>query len=189
MHIIYLHGFCSSTTSFKAQLTKQYVEDDEKHSLFLINLSFCPVDAMAILEAHIATLGDKPWGLIGSSLGGFYATYLGEKYNKKSVLINPAVFAHELLSKVLGKNKNYHSGETFLFTQEHLDQLESMHVPTVQQPNNILLLTQTGDEVLDYKQGVEDYKGCKQIIIEGGDHGFSNYAQYLDKTFEFLQRT
>ena len=106
MHTIYLHGFCSSTASFKAQLVKQYVERDGKHTLFLIDLSYCPADAMETVEAHIATLSDKDWGLIGSSLGGFYATHLGEKYSKKSVLINPAVFAYELLSKLLGENIN-----------------------------------------------------------------------------------
>jgi len=187
VHIIYLHGFCSSAASFKAQLVKGYVEGDARHSLFLINLPFCPAEAMALVEAHIATLNNESWGLIGSSLGGFYSTYLGEKYGKKSVLINPAVFAHELLSRLLGENKNYHTGEVFSFTQKHLHQLQGMHVANIKQPANILLLTQTGDEVLDYKRGVEYYQGSEQVVIEGGDHGFSDYADYLDKTFEFLE--
>lgn len=187
MHVIYLHGFCSSAASFKAQLVKQYIERDKKHSLFLIDLPYAPQEAMALVESHIATLQGQQWGLIGSSLGGFYTTYLSEKYGKRGVLINPAVFAHQLLSHVLGKNKNYHSGQVFEFTDAHLQQLERLHLPQLKQAENLLLLTQTGDEVLDYQQGVDYYQGSEQIVIDGGDHGFADYAHYLDKTFKFLE--
>jgi predicted esterase YcpF (UPF0227 family) len=187
VHIIYLHGFCSSAASFKAQLVMQYVEKNKRNTLFLPDLSFCPDKAMDFVESHIATLNGQQWGLVGSSLGGFYATYLAEKYGKKAVLINPAVFAHELLLRLLGENKNYHSGEVFTFTKAHLEQLETMYIPVLSRPKELLLLTQNGDEVLDYSQGVEYYQGAEQIVIEGGDHSFADYAQYLDKTFKFLE--
>ena len=186
MHIIYLHGFCSSVASFKAQLVKNYIEQRDGDSVFLCDLPPSPAQAMLIIESHIASLGDTPWGLVGSSLGGFYATYLGEKYNKKAVLINPAVDAQVLLRHVLGKNENYHTGEVFDFTEEHLSELEKLQVPTLTHAENFLLLTQTGDEVLDFQKGVDYYQGSRQVVIEGGDHGFSNYANYLDKTFDFL---
>jgi predicted esterase YcpF (UPF0227 family) len=187
VHVIYLHGFCSSAASFKAQLVKQYVQRDEKHSVFLIDLPYSPNEAMARVESHIATLKGQQWGLIGSSLGGFYTTYLSEKYGKRGVLINPAVYAHQLLSRLLGENKNYHSGQVFEFTESHLQQLEAMYLPQLSHAKNLLLLTQTGDEVLDYKQGVEYYRNSQQVIIDGGDHGFADYENYLDKTFEFLE--
>jgi predicted esterase YcpF (UPF0227 family) len=187
VHVIYLHGFCSSAASFKAQLVRQYVERDEAHSLFLIDLPYSPEEAMALVESHIATLKGRNWGLIGSSLGGFYTTYLSEKYRKRGVLINPAVYAHQLLSRVLGENKNYHSGQVFEFTEMHLQQLELMYLPQLSQAENLLLLTQAGDEVLDYQQGVDYYRNSEQIVIAGGDHGFADYAHYLDKTFEFLE--
>lgn len=186
MHIIYLHGFCSSIASFKAQLVKNYIEQSENHTLFLIDLPHSPAEAMSLVETHIASLGDKPWGLVGSSLGGFYATYLSQKYAKKGVLVNPAVEAHLLLERVLGENKNYHTGELFEFTEKHLKELEMLHVPSIKQAKKLLLLTQTGDEVLDFQKGVDYYQGSEQVVLEGGDHGFSDYGNYLDKTFDFL---
>lgn len=186
MHIIYLHGFCSSIASFKAQLVKNYIEQAEGYTLFLSDLPHSPAKAMSLIESHIMSLGDQPWAVIGSSLGGFYATYLSQKYDMKGVLINPAVDAHLLLKRALGKNKNYHTGEVFDFTAKHLKELEALHVQNLKQAEKLLLLTQTGDEVLDFQKGVDYYQGSKQIVLEGGDHGFSDYENYLDKTFEFL---
>jgi len=186
VHVIYLHGFCSSAASFKAQLVKNYIDQRKQNTLFLIDLPFSPAQAMSIIESHIVSLGDEPWGVVGSSLGGFYATYLSQKYDKKAVLINPAVEAHLLLEKVLGENKNYHSGEIFNFTAEHLKQLEKMYLPSLKQADNLLLLTQTGDEVLDFQKGVDYYQGSEQVVVNGGDHGFADYENYLDKTIDFL---
>lgn len=188
MHFIYLHGFCSSAKSFKAQLVKQHVENQPQNSLFLIDLPHSPAQAMAMVESHIAGLAEQDWGVIGSSLGGFYTTYLCEKYDKRGVLINPAVRAHQLLEAMLGENKNYHSAETFTLTHEHLEQLSALYLPRLEKPGSLLLLTQTGDEVLDYRQGVDYYQGSTQIVIEGGSHGFDDYENYLDTTFNFLTR-
>jgi len=186
VHIIYLHGFCSSVDSFKAQLVKNHIEQSNIHTLFLNNLPYSPAKAMLQVETYIASLGNQPWGVVGSSLGGFYATYLSQKYTKKGVLINPAVDAHLLLEKALGENKNYHTGELFDFTEKHLKELELLHVSTLKQAQNLLLLTQTGDEVLDFQKGVDYYQGSEQVVIEGGDHGFADYENYLDKTVDFL---
>lgn len=186
MHVIYLHGFCSSALSFKAQLVKEYVEDREEHSIFLVDLPHVPAQAMYIVEAHIRTLGDEPWSLVGSSLGGYYATYLAEKYNKKAVLINPAVRSYSLLEPLLGDNTNYHSQQTFELTVEHLEQLKVLYAATLKAPKNLLLLTKTGDEVLNFQDGVDYYEGATQVVIQGGDHGFDDYADYLDVTFKHL---
>jgi len=186
VHFIYLHGFGSSVASFKAKLAESYIKERPQHSLFSVDLPHSPKDAMSLVMSHIETLGSDDWAVIGSSLGGFYTTYLCDKYSKKGVLINPAVKAHQLLSARLGNNENYHTGQTFLLTKAHLQQLEQMYVPVLKRPEDFLLLTQTQDEVLDYQQGVEYYQGAEQIIIEGGNHGFDDYADYLDTTFNFL---
>jgi hypothetical protein len=143
---------------------------------------------MSLLDAHIATLGEENWGVIGSSLGGYYATYLAEKHNVNAVVINPAVEAYTLLEPLLGDNTNYHSHETFELTKQHLQELKGLEVAKIASPEKTLLLTQTGDEVLDYTKGVDYYKGAKQIVIDGGSHGFDDYADYLDIIFEHLQR-
>ncbi|PHS73417.1 MAG: esterase [Cycloclasticus sp.] len=186
VHVIYLHGFCSSSQSFKAQLVQQYVDSQSEHSVYSIDLPFAPADAMSLIETHISTLKDINWAVVGSSLGGYYATYLSEKYQVNAVLINPAVKAYTLLEHVLGENTNYHSGEVFNFTREHLSQLERFFISTITRPEKLLLLTQTADEVLDYVQGVEYYNKAKQTIVEGGSHGFDDYEDYLEQTFTHL---
>ena len=186
MHVIYLHGFCSSSKSLKAEQVQHYVENHSEHSLFLVDLPHAPINAMALIESHISALNGKPWGLMGSSLGGYYATYLSEKYQTKAVLINPAVKAYSLLQPLLGENKNYHNGEVFELTEEHLLQLKMLYVQTITDPKLFLLLTQTGDEVLNYKDGVNYYEHAEQRVIEGGHHGFDGFEHFLDDSFKHL---
>ena len=188
MHIIYLHGFASSAASFKAQLVKDFISQFDEHSVFLADLPVDPKQAISMVEEHIQSLGSDDWAMVGSSLGGFYTTYLCEKYQKKGVLINPAVKAQVLLTARLGDNVNYQTGKHFSLTPEHIKELEGIYLPNLKCPQNLLLLTQTADEVLDYKEGVEYYKGCEQVIIKGGNHGFDDYENYLDKTLAFLTR-
>lgn len=186
MHVIYLHGFCSSSQSLKAEQVQHYVHNHPEHSLFLVDLPHAPVNAMALIESHINTLDGERWGVMGSSLGGYYATYLSEKYEARAVLINPAVQAYILLQPLLGENKNYHSDEVFELTEEHLLQLKALYVPLITKPALLLLLTQTGDEVLDYKDGVNYYKNAQQHVIEGGHHGFDGFEHFLNDSFKHL---
>lgn len=186
MHILYIHGFKSSARSFKAQLLKEYLADTP-HQLFLPDLPHYPAPAMAILDEYVRRHRDQSLGFVGSSLGGYYATWLAERYRAPAVLINPAVRPYELLRPGMGMHENYHTGEIFELTAAHLRQLHDLELDELKHPENILLLTQTGDEVLDYRLGVERYRGSQQIVIEGGDHGFSDYADYLDQTVRFLE--
>ena len=141
-----------------------------------------------MIEHHRPSLQKEEWAIVGISLGGFYAKYLREKSQKKGVLINPAVKAQVLLTARVGDNVNYQTGQRFNLNPEHIKQLEGIYLPNLKYPQNFLLLTQTADEVLDYKEGVEYYEGCEQIIIKGGNHGFDDYENYLDKTLAFLSR-
>ena len=173
--ILYLHGFCSSPASWKARRLAD--------RLHCPALSHAPAQAIAQAEEIIAKHGAN-LTLAGSSLGGYYATYLAEKHDLRAVLINPAVIAPISLNKYLGVQHNLHTGESFEFTPEHIGQLRSLEVgqPT---PERYLLMVETGDEVLDYRLAVARYAGCRQIVLEGGDHSFTRFPDYLPQLFEF----
>jgi len=136
--------------------------------------------AAAIAElARVIESAKEPVKLIGSSLGGFYAMVLAGRYGLRAVLVNPAVHPQLLLRDALGPQKNWHTGEEYDFTQSHLNALAAMDEPAPAQPSNLLLIVETGDEVLDYQDAVAYYRDCHQIVLQGGDHGFSRFADLL----------
>ena len=122
--------------------------------------------------------------LVGSSLGGFYATYLAERHGLKAVLINPAIDPHVGLRAYLGPQKNLHTGEPYELTEAHLREWEELYVPRIT-PRRYLLLVETGDEVLDYRRAVERYAGAAQVVIQGGDHSLQSFPQHLARILEF----
>jgi len=122
--------------------------------------------------------------LIGSSLGGFYATWLAEKHALKAVLINPAIDPHVGLRAYLGPQKNLHTGEPYELTEAHLAEWRKLYVPRVT-ARRYLLLVETGDEVLDYRKAVERYAGAEQVVVEGGDHSLQSFPQHLPRILEF----
>lgn len=146
-------------------------------------LSHVPEEAIAQAEALIGA-ADGPVTLVGSSLGGYYATWLAEKHDLRAVLINPAVIAPLSLSEHLGTQTSLHSGETFEFTAAHIDQLRALEVPKVT-PGRYLLLVETGDEVLDYREALAHYAGCRQIVLTGGDHSFTRFPEFMPQILEF----
>ena len=121
---------------------------------------------------------------IGSSLGGFYATHLGEKHGLKAVLINPAIDPHIGLRAYLGPQKNLHSGEPYELTEAHLREWRRLYVPRIT-PRRYLLIVETGDEVLDYRRAVARYAGAQQLVIPGGDHSLQSFPQHLARILEF----
>ena len=183
--LIYIHGFNSSARSFKAGLLHERMMRRGLGADYACpDLAHRPRQAMARLEALIAGSPRAATVLVGSSLGGFYATWLAEKYRLKAVLVNPAVRPYELLQDYLGPQKNLYTGVEYELTERHLAELRELEVPSIT-PEHYLLMVQTGDEVLDYRQAVEKYRGAQQIVIEGGDHGFSTFAAYLDTVLRF----
>ena len=142
-----------------------------------------PTRAIALVEALIAQAPNKP-SLVGSSLGGYYATYLAERHDLKAVLINPAVAPYRLLAPLLGAQQNFYTGETYEFTAQHLAELHNLEIEPLH-PEHYLLLVQTGDEVLDYRNAVARYAGAKQYVIPGGDHGFQHLEHYWDEILAF----
>ena len=183
--IVYLHGFCSSPSSTKARLLAAALDSRGLGDrLFCPALSHVPAEAMAQAEAIIAAQRGRPLTLVGSSLGGYYASWLAEKHDLRAVLINPAVVAPVSLDTLVGTQTNLHTGESFEFTAEHIAQLRNLEAPRIT-PERYLLLVETGDEVLDYRQAVARYAGCRQIVLDGGDHSFTRFPDLLPQLFEY----
>jgi uncharacterized protein len=179
--LVYLHGFNSSPGSHKAQLMQRFMDERGLAARYACP-ALPPLASDAIEE--IEPLIRKDTCLVGSSLGGFYATYLAEKHALKAVLINPAIDPHVGLRAYLGAQKNLHTGEPYELTEAHLDDWERLYVPRVT-PRRYLLLVETGDEVLDYRRAVERYAGAEQVVVPGGDHSLQSFPQHLSRILEF----
>jgi len=186
--LIYVHGFNSSALSYKAGLLREHMAKLGLAQHYTCpELSYRPAQAMTQLQALIAPHTARSVTLVGSSLGGFYSTHLVENFGCRAVLVNPAVRPYELLAPYVGPQKNLYTGEEYQFTAEHVGELRALEVERVS-PDRYLLITAIGDEVLDYRDGVARYAGCEQIIINGSDHGFRDFADYLDSVIAFWQR-
>jgi len=181
--LLYIHGFNSSPASAKAQLLKAKLEALGRSAEFSAPaLPHSPKQAADLLNALVAR--HRGAVLVGSSLGGYYATYLAEKHGLKAVLLNPVVRPYELLAPLIGPQKKFHTGEEYDFTTQHVVELRALEVERIT-PARYLLIVAKGDEVLDYRRAVERYRGCRQLVIEGSDHGLSNFADYLETVLEF----
>ncbi|MGH8677636.1 MAG: YqiA/YcfP family alpha/beta fold hydrolase [Burkholderiales bacterium] len=186
--IIYAHGFNSSPASYKSNLLRERLAELMREDEFACPaLSYEPAKAIARLELEINSAGPERTTVIGSSLGGFYATWLCEKYGCRSVLVNPAIRPQTGLRAYLGAQQNLYSGENYTLTEEHLAHLAAIYLPNLKQHPRYLLLQSTGDEVLDWREAVSRYAGCRQIIVNGSDHGFSEFRDYLDVVLAFAE--
>lgn len=176
--ILYIHGFNSSPLSTKArQLVAVMRQAGFSDHLRVPSLHHHPRQAMIQLEAAIAELGAPL--LVGSSLGGYYATYLAERHGLKALLINPAVCPHRLFDGQLGTQRNFYSGETWELTLEHVQALAELEVPAPQDAARYQVWLQTADETLDYRHAERYYRACALRIQAGGDHGFQGFAARL----------
>ena len=190
-HLFYIHGFNSSPQSYKAKLLAAYLAKHREAlkpgiEYHVPSLPYDPQAVMAILQQAVEACLPAPIGLIGSSMGGFYGTWIAEKYQLPLVLVNPAVRPYELLVDYLGENENIYTGEKYTFTQAHIAELKSLDIEAVSSLKRYLLLTQKADEVLDYRQGVEKYQGCEQQVQEGGSHGFDHFEDEIPGIMKFL---
>lgn len=184
--ILYLHGFRSSPRSIKArQLAARLKQRGLAGGWRCPQLPVSPREAARVI-ADIATGDDaQPLAIIGSSLGGYYATWIAEKVDCRVVLLNPAVHPDRDLAPHLGMQTVYHSDETVEIRAEFLDELQALRAGAVTRPERYLLVAATGDEVLDWHEMVARYPAAKQIIIEGSDHGLSDFATIIDDVIDF----
>lgn len=143
---------------------------------------------MALLEFEVMKHRPETVTLVGSSLGGFYSTCLVEKHGVRAVLLNPAIVPHEGLEAYLGPQKNLYTGEAYELTREHLAELRTFHVPEPKRLDNYYVMVATGDEVLDYRHTISIYAGARQLVIDGSDHGFAEFENYLDSVMDFASR-
>lgn len=180
-NIIYIHGFNSSPLSSKAQvLTRRMTQLGIADALMVPQLAASPEQAMQKLQLCVEACGSSSPVLIGSSLGGYYATWLAEKYDLKAILINPAIYPYRLLKDYLGENQNIYTGEKYILRDRDIEYMKSYEVDPIRQPENFWLLLETGDETLDYREAVDKFTHSPMRIHQGGSHEFLNFETMLD---------
>ncbi len=186
-HLLYLHGFRSSPKSTKASQMARWVARHRPELTWACpQLPASPAAAITMLR-HLAA----PWpaasrAVIGSSLGGFYASVLGEEWRCRTVLINPAVDPARDLAGMIGSTTLWHSDEAFDFRAEYVDELRALTPSRLHNQDMTMALIAKGDEVLDWREMVERHKGSQITLLEGGDHAFSDFESHLDAIADFL---
>jgi predicted esterase YcpF (UPF0227 family) len=184
-HVLYLHGFRSSPRSFKARVVQERMtRAGRAGDLICPQLPASPRAAMELVQGLAGRHGED-LAIIGSSLGGFYATWLAERLGCRAVLINPAVDPLSRLEEHVGTTTAWHSDEPFEFKQEYIGELAALKVEKISRPERYFLLAATGDEVLDYREMVAHYPGARQHVIEGSDHAIPEFADYVDDVLAF----
>lgn len=184
--MIYLHGFLSSPQSRKALETESWLRNRSDITYVCPHLSSYPHEAVALLDDLMARISG-PVGFVGSSLGGFWATYLVENYAGKAVLVNPAVSPHTRFHSLVGTTlKSYYGDDEYRLTQSDLEHLEQYDHPRLKDPKNYKVLLQTGDETLDYTLAEKRYKSSHVCIEQGGNHSFTGYQSHLPDILQFI---
>lgn len=183
--IVYLHGFNSSPQSHKARVMERYMAERGLAKEFA-----CPAlppeanEAVRIIRECTAGVDKRSLCYLGSSLGGFYATYIVENDAGRAALVNPAIDPHVGLRGYLGPQKNLYTGEAYVLSKAHLEEWQRLYVPKIT-PQRYLLLVETGDEVLDYRLAVERYAGAEQVVVQGGDHALQSFPEHLPRILSF----
>lgn len=187
-HLLYLHGFRSSPQSNKARIMADYV--GARHSKvrwWCPQLPPSPREAAAVIVEGIANWPRQNMAVMGSSLGGYYASWVAQLARCKSVMINPAVNPARDLEKYIGEQSSWHDPEeTFFFRPEYIEELRQLDTRAMTPGAPEMVLIAQGDEVLDWNEMSERYPHALQLVQEGGDHALSNFAEYLDRIDEFL---
>jgi predicted esterase YcpF (UPF0227 family) len=186
--LVYLHGFNSAPQSVKGQmLARAAAALPDPPRFHLPQLSHRPAQAMRDvcewIERQALPAGEL--ALIGSSLGGFYATYLAEKYDARAVVVNPAIRPYEDLLPYAGRQRNLYTGEEYEVTPAHFDELAALAVTRITKPHRYFLLVRTGDELLDWQKAASFYAGANQYVAGGGDHGWTDFGAEVESVLRF----
>jgi predicted esterase YcpF (UPF0227 family) len=184
--ILYLHGFRSSPQSMKARVVGERMAAlGLADQVVSPQLPASPKLAMELALSLIEDVRADQLSIIGSSLGGYYATWLAERVGCRAVLLNPAIVPRVNLDRHVGVTTQFHSDEPFEFKREYIDELHALEVPQISKPDRYFLIAATGDEVLDYRDMVAHYQGARQHVIDGSDHAISEFPQYVDEILAF----
>lgn len=182
--LIYLHGFRSSPQSFKARMLGERLAARGFGERFVCpQLPASPAQAVERIEREIAPGADDT--LVGSSLGGYYATWLAERSGARLVLLNPAIDPARDLAPYVGDLRNYHDDRPFRFEQHHLDELRALRAGAPRDPSRVLLVAAKGDEVLDWREMAARYPRVRTILLEGGDHGLTDFDALAEEVLGF----
>ncbi len=194
--LLYIHGFLSSPLSAKAQQVQQWLTLNRPDIIYYCpQLPPYPSQCASILDNLIKDIIDKDRSvsknkiyLMGSSLGGFWATWLAERYQLKAVLINPAVDIETLMPNYIDiELKNYHHSDSYRLTEQDFSDLLSHRASRLKDLKNYWLLAQTGDETLDYRLAIQHYYGCHQTVEKGGDHSFQGFESFIPRALNFFE--
>jgi uncharacterized protein len=187
-HLLYLHGFRSSPRSFKAQMVAQRVA--RLHPQVHWWCPQLPASPRAAMDQVMREISGWPPGataVMGSSLGGFYATVVAQTLGCRAVLLNPAVHPARDLAKYIGEQTAWHDPEErFFFAPEFVEELRAMETGPIADAGNYFAVIAKGDEVLDWREMTARYPGAKIKLLEAGDHALSDFGQHIDEVFEFL---
>jgi len=184
--ILYLHGFRSSPLSMKARMAGERMAQLGRADEYLCpQLPASPKLAMAQTMEMVRGIPAQELAIIGSSLGGYYATWMAEQIGCRAVLLNPAIVPQISLDQHVGVSTEYHSDKPFEFKREYIDELHALTVRQITRPERYFLIAATGDEVLDYRDMVAHYPGARQTVIQGSDHAISEFADYVDEVLAF----
>ncbi len=187
-HLLYLHGFRSSPKSFKAQRLQRWLAEHRPGvHWWCPQLPPSPREAMAMVREGIAAWPATS-AVLGSSLGGFYATAVAEATGCKAVLLNPAIDPARDLAKYIGEQTAFHSPEErFHFRSEFIDELRALAVPSITRPERYFAVVAKGDEVLDWREMSARYAGARIRLLEGSDHALSDFDDHLPHLLRFLE--
>lgn len=187
--LVYLHGFRSSPASVKAQRLVQHVAAlpaATRPALYVPTLTDRPAVAVRGVADWVERNADPAYlAFVGSSLGGYYATHLAERFGARAALVNPTTRPYDDLAAWRGVQTNLYTGEAFEVIDEHYAELRALAVPRITRPDRYFLLVETGDEVLDYRLAVAFYGGAWQYVHGGGDHSFTQFEAQIPAILRF----
>ena len=186
LKIIYLHGFNSSAESKKSKILNSYLEKEKLINLESPNLNNSPKKAISQIEKIIRESSSRIC-LIGSSLGGLYATYVADKYNLKSVTINPVVTNHiSGMRDLVGSHKNFHSEEEYEFTLKDYLDLQKLGLEKLKKPLNHFCLIKMSDEVLDHNITFSFFSKSYVLSEKGGNHSYDDFFEKIPLILDYM---
>jgi len=187
-HLLYLHGFRSSPKSTKAQLMRAWMQAQRPDvHWWCPQLPPSPKQALALVDQQLASWPVEHMAVVGSSLGGFYATVVAERIGCPAVLLNPAIDPSRDLAGYIGELSSFHDpSDHFDFRAEYVTELRAMTPRVITHPERYFAVIAKGDEVLDWREMTARYAGATQRLLEAGDHALSDFDTHLPHVLAFL---